>query len=430
MTRINRDESTKRRVDIARTVEDAMKRILARGVIVAAMLAGGCPGAPAQTPGISDGVVRIGVLTDMNGVFSDLAGAGAVTAAQMAIDDFVQDAKPTFKVELVSADHQNKPDIATGIARQWYDTGGVDLITDVINSGVALAVSSVAESKNRMLIVTGSGSTRLTNEQCSPNTISYTWDTYSFANGQSRIVKSMGLDTWYFVAVDYALGKSLVAEASDAVTRSGGQIVGTVYHPISTTDLSSFLLQAQGSKAKVIAFANAGADLLNSIKAAKDFNITPGQTIVPLVGTITEVNALGAEATQGMLLVEPFYWDLDDLSRAWSKRFFEKFGKMPNFVQAGAYSAVMNYLKAVQTVKTDDAAAVMKQLKSTPINDMFARNGRIREDGRMVHDMYLVQVKGPGEVNQKWNYYNVKETIPADEAFQPLATSKCRLVVN
>jgi len=398
--------------------------------LLAASLALGIGAINAQTAGISDNTVKIGVLTDMAGVFSDLAGAGAVTAAQMAIDDFVEKEKPSFKVELVSADHQNKPDIATGIARQWYDTGGVDLITDVINSGVALAVSGVAESKNKMLIVTGSGSTRLTNEQCSPNTISYTWDTYSFANGQSRIVKSMGLDTWYFVAVDYALGKSLVAEASDAVTRSGGTIVGTVYHPISTTDLSSFLLQAQGSKAKVIGFANAGADLLNSIKAAKEFNITPGQTIVPLVGTITEVNALGAAATQGMFLVEPFYWDLDDLSRAWSKRYFDKFGKMPNFVQAGAYSAVTNYLKAVQAAKTDDAAAVMKQLKSGPINDMFARNGKIRDDGRMVHDMYLVQVKAPSDVRQKWDYYNLKETIPADEAFQPIATSKCRLVAR
>ena len=407
-----------------------MRTAISRAALVATALAAACAGAVAQTPGISDGTVKIGVLTDMTGVFSDLAGAGAVTAAQMAIDDFVEQAKPPFKVELVSADHQNKPDIATGIARQWFDTGGVDLITDVINSGVALAVSSVAESKNKVLIVTGSGSTRLTNEQCSPNTISYTWDTYSYANGQSRIVKSLGLDTWYFVAVDYALGKSLVAEASAAITRSGGTIAGTVYHPISTTDLSSFLLQAQASKAKVIGFANAGADLLNSIKAAKDFNITPGQTIVPLVGTITEVNALGAAATQGMILVEPFYWDLDDLSRQWSKRFFSKFGKMPNFVQAGAYSGVTNYLKAVQATKTDDAGAVMKQLKSAPINDMFARNGHIRADGRMVHDMYLVQVKAPADVNEKWDYYNVKETISGDEAFQPLATSKCRLVTQ
>jgi branched-chain amino acid transport system substrate-binding protein len=414
-------------MQIARTMEDAMRNGILRAAMIAAMLAAGTT---ARAEGISDGTVRIGVLTDMTGVFSDLGGAGAVTAAQMAIDDYVASEKPPFKIELVSADHQNKPDIATGIARQWYDTGGVDLITDVINSGVALAVSSVAESKNRMLIVTGSGSTRLTNEQCSPYTISYTWDTYSFANGQARIVKSLGLDTWYLVAVDYALGKSLVAEASEAVTRNGGKIAGTVYHPISTTDLSSFLLQAQGSKAKVIGFANAGADLLNSIKAAKDFNITPGQAIVPLVGTITEVNALGAAAAQGMYLVEPFYWDLDDLSRQWSKRFFDKFGKMPNFVQAGAYSAVTNYLKAVQAEKTDDAAAVMKRLKTIPIDDMFARNGKIRADGRMVHDMYLVQVKAPSDVKEKWDYYNVKETIPADEAFQPLSTSKCRLVTK
>lgn len=397
-----------------------------RAAVAAALLATGWA-SPAQTQSISDGTVKIGVLTDMAGLFSDLAGAGSVAAAQMAIDDFVGQEKPSFKVELVSADHQNKPDIATGIARQWYDTGNVDMITDVINSGVALAVSSVAESKNRMLIVTGSGSTRLTNEQCSPNTISYTWDTYSYANGQSRIVKSLGLDTWFFVAVDYALGKSLVAEASQAIARSGGTVVGTVYHPISTTDMSSYLLQAQASKAKVVGLANAGADLLNSIKAAKDFNITPGQTIVPLVGTITEVNALGVAATQGMILVEPFYWDLDDLSRQWSRRFFTKFGKMPNFVQAGAYSAVTNYLRAVQAVKTDEAGAVMKYLKSTPIDDMFARNGKIRADGRMVHDMYLVQVKVPGDVKEKWDFYNVKEVIPGDEAFQPLATTRCRL---
>jgi branched-chain amino acid transport system substrate-binding protein len=407
-----------------------MRAGFSRGAISAVLLAVGCATASAQSAGISDGTVKIGVLTDMTGVFSDLAGAGSVTAAQMAIDDFVEKEKPSFKVELVSADHQNKPDIATGIARQWYDTGNVDMITDVINSGVALAVSTVAEGKNRVLIVTGSGSTRLTNEQCSPNTISYTWDTYSFANGQSRIVKSLGLDTWYFVAVDYALGKSLVAEASEAIARSGGKVVGSIYHPISTTDLSSFLLQAQASKAKVIGFANAGADLLNSIKAAKDFNITPGQTIVPLVGTITEIHALGAVATQGMILVEPFYWNLDDLSRQWSRRFFAKFGKMPNFVQAGTYSAVTNYLKAVQSAKTDEAGAVMKQLKSTPINDMFARNGTIRSDGRMVHDMYLVQVKAPSEVKDQWDYYNVKEIIPGNEAFQPLSTTRCRLAAQ
>ncbi|MCX7309090.1 MAG: ABC transporter substrate-binding protein [Afipia sp.] len=406
-----------------------MNKILCAVLATAVFYAGG-NSVGAQSSAVSDGVVRIGVLTDMSGVFSDLAGAGAVTAAQMAIDDFKAAKKPSFKVELVTADHQNKPDIATGIAREWYDTGGVDLITEVINSGVALAVSGVAESKKKMLIVTGSGSTRLTNEQCSPNTISYTWDTYAFSNGQARIVKNLGLDTWYFVAVDYALGKALVSDASAAINRSGGTVVGTVYHPISTTDFSSFLLQAQASKAKVIGLANAGADLLNSIKASKEFKISPAQTIVPLVGTITEVNSLGAEAAQGMLLVEPFYWDFDDASRQWSKRFFDKFGKMPNFVQAGAYSAVTNYLLAVQNAGSDDAGAVMKEIKSKPINDMFARNGQIRDDGRMVHDLYLVQVKSPAEMKNKWDYYNVKETVPGKEAFQPLSESRCKLVAK
>lgn len=407
-----------------------MNKHILSALLTCSMLVATSSMSSASPSNASDETVRIGVLTDMNGVFSDLGGPGSVTAAQMAIDDFVSQAKPGFKVELVSADHQNKPDIASGIARQWYEAKKVDLITDVINSGVALAVSKVAESMNKVLIVTGSGSTRLTNEECSPNTISYTWDTYSYANGQSRIIKSLGLDSWYFVAVDYALGKSLVAEASSAISRSGGTVTGAVYHPISTTDLSSFLLQAQGSKAKVIAFANAGADLLNSIKAAKDFNITPKQTIVPLVGTITEVNALGASAAQGMILVEPFYWDLDDLSRQWSRRFYAKFGKMPNFVQAGTYSAVLNYLKSVQAAKTSEAAPVLKQLKSTPINDMFARNGKIRADGRMVHDLLLAQVKAPSAIKEKWDYYDIKETIPGDEAFQPLSTSRCKLVAG
>ena len=407
-----------------------MKTLTQACAVAAACLTLGSFARAEQVTNISDNVVRIGVLTDMSGVFSDLAGPGAVTAAQMAIDDFVADAKPAFKIDLVTADHQNKADTATGIAQQWYDTGGVDLITETINSGVALAVSGVAEAKNRMLIVTGSGSTRLTNEQCSPNTISYSWDTYSYSRGQARIVKSMGLDTWYFVAVDYALGKSLVAEATEAIKASGGKVVGTVYHPIGTADFSSLLLQAQSSKAKVIGLANAGADLLNSIKTAKDFNIAPAQTIVPLVGTITEVNALGAATAQGMLLIEPFYWDLNDTTRKWSQRFFDKFGKMPNFVQAGAYSAVTNYLLAVKAVGSDDPAAVMKHLKSTPINDMFAQNGRIREDGRMVKDIFLVQVKSPAEMKGKWDYYNIKETIPGNEAFQPLSTSRCKPVAK
>lgn len=405
-----------------------MKKLIRSLVAGCAVLSVACAAAAAQTPSISDGVVKIGVLADMSGVFSDLSGPGSVIAAQMAIDDFLVQSKPSFKVELISADHQNKPDIAAGIARKWYDTEGVDLITDAINSGVALAVSQIAETKDRMLIVTGAGSTRLTNEQCSPNTISYTWDTYSFANAQARIVKKLGLNTWYFVAVDYALGKSLVESASEAIERSGGKVVGTIYHPINTNDFSSFLLQAQSSNAKVIGLANAGADLHNAVKAAKDFNISPAQTLVPLVGTISDVRTLGAETTQGMILVEPFYWDLDNATRTWSRRFFSKHGRMPNFIHAGTYSAVTNYLKAVQAVKTDAAPAVMQQLKANPINDMFARNGRIRMDGRMIHDLYLVQVKKPADVKNDWDYYTITETVPGEEAFQPLSTSKCRLV--
>jgi len=388
--------------------------------------------AGAQTPVVSDGVVKIGVLTDMAGVFSDLAGAGAVTAAQMAVDDFIEKEKPPFKVELVSADHQNKPDIGTGIARQWFDTGGVDMITDVINSGVALAVSGVAESKNRMLIVTGSGSTRLTNEQCSPNTISYTWDTYSFANGQSRIVKSLGLDTWYFVAVDYALGKSLVSEASEAVTRNGGKIVGTIYHPISTTDLSSFLLQAQGSKAKVIGLANAGGDTINAVKQAAEFGTKEGgQTMVAFLLFVNDVHGMGLKVAQGLQLLEAFYWDMDDDTRAFAKRFAARpgmNGKMPSGNQAGVYASTLAYLNAVAATGSDDAKDAVPQMKKFKGKDKLFGDVTIRQDGRVVHPMYLFEVKKPEESKYPYDYYKLVSTIPADQAFRPIADGGCSLV--
>jgi len=382
----------------------------------------------AEGAGISGGVVKVGVLTDMSGPFSDLAGKGSIAAVKMAVDDFVATGKPSFKVEMISADHQNKIDIAASTARKWYDSDGVDVIVDAINSGVALAVSNVAQAQNKMLIVTGSGTTALTNEQCTPNTISYTWDTYAYAKGTARLVKGQDLDSWYFVAVDYALGKSLVNEATAALKATGGKIAGVVYHPIAASDFSSFILQAQASKAKVVALANAGGDLLNSIKAANDFAVSPGQRLVPIIGTITEVHALGPKATQGMLLLEPFYWNQSEASRTWSKRYKEVTGKMPNFVQAGAYSATMNYLKAVKAVGADDPAAVMKYLNSHPINDIYARNGRIREDGRMVYDLNIVEVKKPSEISEDWDYYTIKEVIPGDEAFQPLVESRCKLV--
>lgn len=385
----------------------------------------------ALAAGISDDVVKIGVLTDMTGIFSDLAGKGSIAAAEMAIDDFKAAEKPDFAIELISSDHQNKPDVASAAARGWYDTEKVDLITDTINSAVALAVSKIAETKERMLIVTGSGTTLLTNEQCSPNTISYGWDTYSYSNAQARIVDSLGLDSWYFIAVDYALGKSLVAEATRALEASGGTVAGTVNYPIGATDFSSFMLQAQGSGAKVVGLANAGTDLHNAIKAANEFGIVPGQTVVPLVGTIIDVHALGPALTQGMYMVEPFYWNIDDKTREWSLRFREKAGTTPGFVHAGTYSAVTNYLKAVKAVGTDEAQAVMAELKSMDINDdVFARNAKIRDDGRMVKDIYLVQVKGEDAMAEDWDYFEVKEVIPADDAFQPLSTSRCKMVTN
>ena len=400
-------------------------RLAAVAGLVLAALAGT---AVAQSAQFSNGTIKIGVLGDMSGVFSDLSGQGSVIAAQMAIDDFVRANKPEFKIELISADHQNKADVGSNIASQWYDTAGVDLITDVINSGVALAVSHVTERKNKVLMVTGAGSTRLTNEQCSPNTISYTWDTYAYSNAHARIVKSLGLDTWYFVAVDYVLGKSLVEGTSEALLRSGGKVAGVINHPINTADFSSFMLQAQTSRAKVVALANAGTDLHNAIKAAADFGITKEQRLVPLVGVITDVHALGPKTTQGMIMVEPFYWNSNQKTREWSGRFMAKHGKMPNFIHAGTYSAVTTYLTAAQSVQTDAPEAVVKRMKSMTINDIYTQNGKIWQDGRMVYDIFLVQVKKPEDIKEPWDYFEVKQTIPGDEAFNPLSTSKCRLV--
>lgn len=403
-----------------------MKRVTTQLLTAATILA--TPAAFAE--GISDNAVRIGVLTDMTGIFSDLSGRGSIMAAEMAIEDFKAAESPDFEISLISADHQNKPDVASATAGQWYDTEQVDLITDTINSAVALAVSQIADASDRALIVTGSGTTRLTNEQCSPNTISYGWDTYSFSNAQARIVDTLGLDSWYFIAVDYALGKSLVDEGTRAVEASGGSIVGTVNYPIGATDYSSFVLQAQSSGAKVVGLATAGTDLHNAIKAANEFGLTGEQTIIPMVGTIIDVHALGPDLTKGMYLVEPFYWNLDSQTRDWSLRFREKSDMTPGFVHAATYSAVSNYLKAVKTAGSDEVGAVFDAMKSMEIDDMFARNASIRNDGRMVKDIYLVKVKDAVDVEEEWDYFEVIETISADEAFQPLGTSRCEFVNN
>ncbi|HMW53599.1 MAG TPA: ABC transporter substrate-binding protein [Rhodocyclaceae bacterium] len=382
-------------------------------------------GAHAQ---ISGGVVKIGVLTDLSGTYSDLAGSGAVLATKMAVEDFIAKEKPTFKIEVVSADHQNKADIASNKAREWFEREGVDVASELVTTSVALAVMKIAKEKDRIALMSGPASTPITNEQCNDVTVHYTYDTYALANGTAKAVTKQGGKTWFFLTADYAFGQALEKDASAVVTANGGQVLGSVRHPFPGSDFSSFLLKAQASGAQVIGLANAGADTTNSIKQAAEFGITPKQSLAGLLMFITDIHALGLRATQGMYLTEGFYWDLNDQTREWSRRFMGAQKKMPTMVQAGQYSSVYHYLKAVKAAGTDDTKKVMEMMKKTPINDFFAKNGRIREDGRMVHDMYLMQVKKPAESKYPWDYYNVRQVIPADEAFQPLSLSRCPLV--
>jgi branched-chain amino acid transport system substrate-binding protein len=378
---------------------------------------------------ISDDVVKIGVLTDMSGLYSDLSGEGSVVAARMAVEDFGGKVlgKP---IEVISADHQNKSDIAASKAREWFDSQKVDMITDLVTSSTALAVVDIAKQKNRIAIVNGAGSSKLINENCTPNSILYSWDTYALANGTANAVYKQGGDSWYFITADYAFGHSLEKDASDVVKANGGKVLGDARHPLNASDFSSFLLKAQASGAKIIALANAGGDTVNAIKAANEFGITKSgkQNLASLLLTINDVHSLGLNAAQGMYATDAFYWDLNNDTRTWSKRFFAKMKKMPNMIHAGVYSSTIHYLKAIQAAGTDEAGAVMKKMKETPVNDFFARNGKIREDGRMVHDMYLVQIKKPSESKSPWDYYNIKAVIPGDQAFQPLSKSTCPLV--
>lgn len=382
-------------------------------------------GAQAQ---VSDGVVKIGVLTDMSGAYSDLSGAGAVLATRMAIDDFIAQEKPAFKIEMVSADHQNKGDIAANKAREWLEREKVDVVTELVTTSTALAVMKIAKEKNRIALVNGAASTRITNEDCNDVTVHYTYDTYAVANGTAKAVVKQGGKSWFFLTADYAFGHSLEKDASDVVNANGGKVLGSVRHPFPGSDFSSFLLKAQSSGAQVIGLANAGTDTTNSIKQAAEFGITPKQSLAGLLMFITDIHSLGLKTAQTMYLTEGFYWDLNPETRAWSKRFFEKHKRHATMVQAGQYSSVTHYLKAVKATGTDDTAKVMAQMKKTPVNDFFAKNGTIRDDGRMVHDMYLLQVKKPDESRYPWDYYHVRQTIPAAEAFQPLSASRCPLV--
>jgi branched-chain amino acid transport system substrate-binding protein len=379
---------------------------------------------------ISDNVVRIGVMNDQSGLYADLSGQGSVEAARMAVEDFGGEVNGAA-VEILFADHQNKPDVGANVVRQWIDVDNVDVIVDVPTSSVALAVTEITREANRVFLVSGAATTELTNAACSPTTIHYTYDTYALAIGTGRAVVEEGGDSWFFITADYAFGHSLEQDTANVVEEMGGQVLGAVRHPLATADFSSYLLQAQGTGAKIIGLANAGTDTTNAIKQAHEFGITQaGQQLAGLLLFITDIDALGLDVAQDLVLTTGFYWDMDDETREWSQRFNERMNQMPTMIQAGVYSAVMHYLKAIEEAGTDEAQAVVEQMKATPINDFFAKDGHIREDGRMVHDMYLVRVKSPDESEGRWDYYEVLRTIPGDQAFQPLEDSRCPLVTG
>jgi branched-chain amino acid transport system substrate-binding protein len=383
-----------------------------------------------QAQEVSGDVVKIGVLNDQSGTYADLGGPGAVVAAQMAADDFGGTVLGK-KIEIVFADHQNKPDVASNIVNQWIDTENVDVIADVPTSSVALAVQEITKNKNRIFLISGAASSDLTGKACSPTGIHYTYDTYSLAKGTGGALVQDGGDSWFFITADYAFGHALERDTGAAVTDAGGKVLGAVRHPFPANDFSSFLLQAQSSGAKVVGLANAGADTTNAIKQAGEFGlVAAGQRLAGLLVFLTDVHSLGLQTAQGLVITTGFYWDKDDETRAWSKKFAEKHnGSMPTMIQAGVYSSVMHYLKAVDAAKTDEAKAVVAKMKETPINDFFAKNGKIREDGRMVHDMMLAQVKTPEESKGPYDYYKILRVIPGDEAFRPMtAEAGCPLV--
>lgn len=378
----------------------------------------------------SDGVVKIGILNDQSGVYANFGGKYSYEAAKMAVEDYggkVLDAK----VEVVTADHQNKPDVASNIARQWYDTEQVDAIMELTTSSVALAVQAISKEKKKIDIVTGAATTELTGAQCSPYGFHWAYDTYSLAVGTGGALVKEGGDSWYFLTADYAFGYSLEENTGNFVKENGGTVIGSVRHPLATTDYSSFLLQAQSSGAKVIGLANAGLDTANAIKQAAEFGIVAGgQRLAALLFTLAEVNGLGLEAAQGLTLTEGFYWNRTPETAEFGKRFFDRTGAMPNMVHAGTYSAVTQYLKAIEKAGTDETEAVAKALHEMPVNDIFAENGKVGANGRMIHDMYLMEVKKPGESDIAWDYYKVLATIPGDEAFIDPAKSGCELAAQ
>jgi branched-chain amino acid transport system substrate-binding protein len=373
--------------------------------------------------------LKLGAILDMSGLYADITGVGSETAAKMAAEDFGGEVLGR-KIEIVAADHLNKADLSANIARDMLDNQGVEAIIDVAASATALAASEIARARNKIIIFNGPGSIRLSNEACGPYTVHYVFDTYSQANVTGLATVKAGLDSWFFLTADYAFGQDLEKDTTAVVTKAGGKVLGSVKHPLNTSDFSSFLLQAQSSKAKVVGLANAGGDTITAIKQAAEFGLTKsgGQKLSPLLAFISDIDSVGLDTAQGLILAEAWYWDLDDESRAFTKRFQERTKRVPTSAQAGVYSSVLHYLKAVKAAGTTDSAPVMKIMKETPINDMFAKHGRIREDGRMVHDMYLFEVKKPSESKGRWDDYKLIATVPAEQAFQPLEASRCPLV--
>jgi branched-chain amino acid transport system substrate-binding protein len=376
--------------------------------------------------------VKIGVLNDMSSLYADISGPGSVTAAKMAVEDF-NPAAHGMKVEIVSADHQNKPDVGSNIARQWFDVDHVDVIVDVPTSSVALAVSDVAREKNKVFLISGAASSDLTGPKCTPNNVHWTYDTWMLANGTGKALVKTGGDTWFFLTSDYAFGHALEHDTAAVVTANGGKVLGEVLHPLNTQDFSSFLLQAQASKAKIIGLANAGGDTINAIKQGAEFGITAGgQQFAGLLVFVTDVNALGLKTAQGLVLTETWYWDMNDANRAWTKRWqAENAGKLPSMVVAGVYAETLHYLKAVATLKSPaDGKAVVNQMKALPTEDPLFGKGYIRADGRKIHPAYLFQVKKPEESKYPGDDYILRATIPAEEAFRPLKDGNCPMVTN
>ncbi len=392
-------------------------------IAVSAAVAGFSASASAQ---VSGDTVKIGLITDMSGLYSDIDGQGGAEAIKMAIADFGGTVLGK-KIEFVGADHQNKADIAASRAREWFDRDGVDMLIGGSNSGTNLAMSKVALEKKKVFISVGAGTARLTNEECTPFTIHYAYDTVALAKGTGAAVVKQGGKSWYFLTADYAFGASLEGDTSAVVKASGGNVLGAIKHPLSASDFSSFLLQAQASKAQILGLANAGGDTINAIKAANEFGITKTMKLAGLLMFITDVHALTLDLTKGMYLTDSWYWDQNEESRTWARRYFGKMKKMPSSVQAADYSAALQYLNAVKAAGTDNSEKVLAQLRAMKINDMYAKNGTIRGDGSMIHDMYLMQVKEPSEAKYPWDYYKVVQTIPGEQAFTTKAESKCSL---